>query len=83
MNHRKLFNDKDELLSSMLNYLKLFKENNSTKKLLEIDDLNFISEEIKVNNIDYYYSNAIARSSKTMANCRNEKLKSLSTGTEG
>ena len=83
MNHRKLFNDKDELLSSMLNYIKLFKDNNAAKKFSEVKDLNFISEEIKVNNIDYYYSNAIARASKTMFNCRNEKLTSLSTGTKG
>ena len=83
MNHRKLFNDKDELLSSMLNYIKLFKEKNETKKFSEVKDLNFISEVIKVNNTDYYYSNAIARASKTMFNCRNEKLNSLSTGTEG
>ena len=83
MNHRKLFNDKDELLSSMLNHLKLFKENNSIQKLSKINDLNFVSEEIKVNNIDYYYSNVIARSSKTMSNCRNEKFNSSSTGTEG
>ena len=83
MNHRKLFNDKDELLSSMFNYLKLFKDSNTTKKISEVKDLNFINEEIKVNNIDYYYSNSIARASKTMLNCRNEKLISLSTGTEG
>jgi NADH-quinone oxidoreductase subunit G len=83
INHRKLFNDKDELLSSMLNNLKLFKENNYSKNFLEKNDLNFISEEIKVNNIDYYYSNAIARSSKTMFNCRNDKISSLSTGSTG
>ena len=83
MNHRKLFNDKDELLSSMLNNIKLFKDNNVDKKTSEVKDLNFISEEIKINNIDYYYSNVIARASKTMLNCRNEKLSTLSTGTEG
>jgi len=83
MNHRKLFNDKDDLLSSMLNYLKLFKDNNTIKKISEVKDLRFTSEKIKINNIDYYYSNAIARSSKTMFNCKNEKLDSLSTGTEG
>ena len=82
MNHRKLFNDKDELLSSMFNFLKLFKENKSIEKSLNVNDLNFISEEIEINNIDYYYSNVIARSSKTMLNCRNEKINFLATGTE-
>ena len=43
----------------------------------------FISEKINVDNIDYYYSNVIARSSKTMTECRNEKLKLKNTGTEG
>jgi len=83
MNHRKLFNDKDELDSSMLNYLKLFKDNDLKKNNSIIDDLIFISEKIKINNIDYYYSNVIARASKTMFNCRSEKIKSKQTGTEG
>jgi hypothetical protein len=29
------------------------------------------SEKIKIKNIDYYYSNSIARASKTMSDCRN------------
>ena len=33
--------------------------------------------------IDYYFTNVIARSSKTMAECRNLKLVSLKTGTDG
>ena len=48
-----------------------------------VDNLVFNNEQIKLNNIDYYYSNVIARSSKTMFNCRNEKFKLKSTGTEG
>jgi len=74
INHRKLFKDKDELESSMLNYINLFKKNNSDKKHSYINNLNFINENIKLNNIDYYYSNAIARASKTMSDCRNEKI---------
>ena len=38
---------------------------------------------IIIEDIDYYHSNAIARASKTMSECRNEKIKSSSTGTEG
>ena len=83
MNHRKLFNDKDELDSSLLNYLKLFKNNDLKNKNSIIDDLIFINEDIKINDIDYYYSNVIARASKTMFNCRSEKIKSKQTGTEG
>jgi len=36
-----------------------------------------------VDPLDYYYSNVIARASKTMFECRNEKLKIKLTGTDG
>ena len=81
MNNRKLFNDKDELESSMLNYLNLQKEkqvneiNNSTNE--------FKNENLTINVKDYYFSNVIARSSKTMVECNNSKLNLKSTGTEG
>ena len=32
---------------------------------------------------NYYFSNVISRSSKTMAECRSEKIKIERTGTEG
>ena len=38
---------------------------------------------INIDDIDYYYSNVIARSSKTMTDCRNEKLKLKNTTNEG
>ena len=82
INHRKLFNDKNELESSLLNYLKLFNDNNNAKKHSKVIDTEFFSEKIKINEIDYYYSNAIARSSKTMSECRNEKINFKLTGTE-
>ena len=74
INHKKLFKDKDELESSMINYINLFKKNNLSKKDLENIELEFISENILNNKIDYYYSNVIARASKTMNECRNEKI---------
>ena len=43
----------------------------------------FVSESIVLDPVDYYYSNVIARSSYTMTQCRNEKLKVKKTGTEG
>ena len=79
MNHRKLFNDKDELESSMLNYINLFKEKNFSKIHSKINDLEFLKQNIEINNIDYYFSNSIARSSKTMFNCRSEKNDTKST----
>ena len=83
INQKRLFKDKDELESSMINFINLFKENNLIKNHTLVKDLNFVNEFIEVNKIDYYYSNSIARASKTMFNCRNEKMKTKLTGTEG
>ena len=85
MNNRKLFNDKDELESSMFNYLNLQKERSSdTKNNAENIDANeFKNETLKIKIKDYYFSNVIARSSKTMIECNNSKLSLKSTGTEG
>ena len=83
MNNRKLFNDKDELESSMFNYLKLKKEK---MKINLIEDQNsnyFENENLSVKFKDYYFSNVIARASKTMLNCHNSKIKIKRTGTEG
>ena len=85
MNNRKLFNDKDELESSMFNYLNLQKEkqsktnqdNNASKKA------NFKNENLKIIIKDYYFSNVIARASKTMIECDKSKINLKSTGTEG
>ena len=43
----------------------------------------FIEEKIIVDEIDYYYSNVVARASKTMSECRNSKINVKRTGTEG
>jgi NADH-quinone oxidoreductase subunit G len=85
MNNRKLFNDKEELESSMLNYINLQKEKqiNKEDKLNKIDENEFKDEVLKVNVKDYYFSNVIARSSKTMIECNNSKINLKSTGTEG
>ena len=83
MNHRKLFNDKDELDSSMLNQLNLYLEKNNLIKSSEVKNLTFSDENLKINNEDYYYSNVIARASKTMFNCKSAKTNLKSTGTEG
>ena len=83
MNNRKLFNDKDELESSMFNYLNLKKEKSRNQINDQISDKFFESEELKINFKDYYFSNVIARSSKTMLECYNSKLDIKRTGTEG
>ncbi len=82
MNNRKLFNDKEELESSMFNHLNLQKEKQSKeyeKKIVE----DFHAEKLTIDLKPYYFSNIIARCSKTMIECNNSKLNFKSTGTEG
>ncbi len=82
MNNRKLFNDKDELESSMFNFLKLQKEKEIVDSKEQLNS-NFRNEKLNIQVKDYYFSNVIARSSKTMIECDNSKLNLKSTGTEG
>mgnify|MGYP003320421725 CR=1 FL=1 len=41
----------------------------------------FISEEIVIRELDYYYTNSISRSSKTMSECRQIRQKTIKDGT--
>ncbi len=83
MNNRKLFNDKDELESSMFNFLNLQKENRNYIKLDIQEKRDFNNEELIVDYKDYYFSNVIARASKTMFDCHNSKITVKKTGTNG
>ena len=83
MNNRKLFNDKEELESSMFNFLKLKKEQKKSDLLNKIDHSDFENENLNVKFKDYYFSNVIARSSKTMVECNSAKVDLKKTGTEG
>ena len=83
MNNRKLFNDRDELESSMFNYINLKKEKQESPSNSKVDLSDFEDEILKITYKDYYFSNVIARSSKTMLNCNNSKLEVKRTGTEG
>ena len=82
MNNRKLFNDKEELDSSMLNYLKLQSEK-QTEQNNNNSNYDFNNENLKIEIKDYYFSNVVAKSSKTMIECNNAKMNLKSTGTEG
>ena len=83
MNNRKLFNDKDELESSMFNYLNLKKEKEKSGLIESCDQSDFENENLMISYREYYFSNVIARSSKTMLDCYNSKLDIKLTGTEG
>jgi NADH-quinone oxidoreductase subunit G len=83
MNHRKLFNDKDELDSSLLNQINLYLEKDISTKSSDIENIKFDKEILKITNENYYYSNVIARASKTMFECKSAKTNLKSNGTEG
>ena len=83
MNNRKLFNDKEELESSMFNYLNLKKDKQKEILIKNSDRGEFENENLKVEFRDYYFSNVIAKASKTMNDCNNSKIEIKKTGTEG
>ena len=83
MNNRKLFNDKDEIESSMFNYLNLKKEKQKSSQISKQKQDSFENEVLKIKTKEYYFSNVIARSSKTMLDCYNSKFDIKRTGTEG
>ena len=47
-----------------------------TKKI-NLTSGNFYSEEVLIKPIDYYFSNPVARASKTMSDCRLEKISNI------
>ena len=73
-----LLNNKDELIKSMHEYLK-----DKKNKKFEVPKYDLKDEKINIDDIDYYYSNAIARASKTMSECRYSRVNLKKTGTEG
>ena len=79
LKRKKIFKNKDELIDSLMNYLNLKKNIKEATNVLVAD---FIEEKISLDLSDYYYSNVIARASKTMSECRNIKIESKKTGTE-
>ena len=83
INNRKLFNDKDELESSMFNYINLKKENYNQSSIEDKNEKQIKEDNLQITIKDYYFSNVIARASKTMLDCNNSKLNIKKTGTEG
>ena len=72
------FADFDSLRNLIIKSIEI-KSNTKTEKKVNYD---FINKEILVEPIDYYYTNAIARSSKVMSDCRQISKKYLYTGIE-
>ena len=61
---------------SKLNELPVYKDSLNKKNESE-----FISEEISIKELDYFYTNSISRASKTMSECRQTNQNSKKTGT--
>ena len=78
LKRKNLYDNKDELINSMMNFLELNKESKS----FELPNYDFLEENITVDEIDYYHSNVVARSSKTMTDCKNTRITFYKTETE-
>ena len=63
----------------MFNFINLNNDNNENETVVTT----FYNEKIIVDSSNYYFSNVIARASKTMIDCQNEKIKLKNTGTDG
>jgi NADH-quinone oxidoreductase subunit G len=59
-----------EVLNSISNFTKINELPKSSQIQSENIQTNFESEEVPVRELDYYYTNSISRSSKTMSECR-------------
>ena len=59
------------------------KQSNESELTNISEKQNFKNENLKIFFKDYYFSNVVARSSKTMIECNNAKINLKSTGTEG
>ncbi len=76
----KLDDLRKEVLAQIPNFTKLNELPNRTSLEKENKTIEFLSEEIKIKPLDYYYSNSISRASKTMSECRQIKQKIKKTG---
>jgi NADH-quinone oxidoreductase subunit G len=75
----------DQLRKEVLQLIPNFTKINELPKKSEIRDsniqTNFVSEEVLIRDLDYYYTNSISRSSKTMSECRQIKQNNKKNGT--
>ena len=62
----------------MFNYL-----NQNRKEEFVKTNYTFENEKILIEDIDYYFSNVIAKNSKTMSECRSLRSNLNKTGTDG
>ncbi len=84
LENKKLFNSfnslREDVLKMIINFKGLNELPKFSKPTAKIEQ-KFKDEKVIINEIDYYYSNCISRSSKVMSECRSIKLKTLKSGT--
>jgi len=78
LKNKNLFTNYKDLIDDSLSKIKDSKNIDTlpvtqTKKI-NLSSGNFYSEDVSIRPIDYYFSNPVARASKTMSDCRAEKI---------
>ena len=78
--NKKLFNKFGDIRNEAVNKIANFSgyENLPKKISLKSNKIinEFFDEELKIDKVDYYFTNSISRSSKTMSECREARMKS-------
>ncbi len=73
---------REEILNFIPNFSKLNELPVYKDILNKKEETNFISEDILIKELDYFYTNSISRASKTMSECRQINQSSKKTGTD-
>ena len=71
-----------EVLNSISNFTKLDELPSFKESIIKNTSPKFLSEEINIKELDYFFTNAISRASKTMSECRQIRHNSKKTGTD-
>ena len=71
-----------EVLNTIPNFTKLNELPSFKERAVNDTSLNFEDEVINIKELDYFFTNAISRASKTMSECRQIKQNSKKTGTD-
>ena len=70
------------MLNLIPNFTKLNELPNFKEIVTKDTSATFLSEEVNIKDLDYFFTNAISRASKTMSECRQIREKSKKTGTD-
>ena len=70
------------MLNSISNFTKLNELPCFEESIIKNTSPKFLSEAVNIKELDYFFTNAISRSSKTMSECRQVRHNSKKTGTD-